>query len=127
MGLGLLDNVFHGPNGVASQLLYLFGGVSTITYEVGSVYDPLTGETVPGTVVTDTPDTSPPDKYDREDIDGTAIRAGDMKVLVRESQLTGRPPLDATLTYEGEIWNIVSVTPIISGHEVATYEIQLRK
>jgi len=127
MGLGLLDNVFPGPTGVAAQLLYLFGGEGVVSYSAGDVYDPLTSTTTPGTPISDTVDASPPEAYDRPDIDGTAIVSGDMKTLIREDQLTAIPPINATFTYQGEAWNIVSVNPIISGHEVATYELQLRK
>jgi len=127
MGQGVFDAIFAGPTGIASTLLNIFGGTGILSYSTGDTYTPTTGVTVAGTAVSDTVDVSPPDPYHRRDIDGTAVKQGDMKVIIPAAQCTARPPVNSTFTYASEAWNVESVNPIISGTEVAAYALQLRK
>jgi hypothetical protein len=124
----LFDGIFAGETGVASTLLNLFGTSATLEYgATDSALDPLTGVVTPGTAVSDTLTAAPPEPFTVMEREGTVIKEGDLKTIVKAYGLTGEPPVGAKVTLYGVVYRVVWVGPIYSGDEVSAYTLALRK
>ena len=81
--------------------------VQTATYNKAGVptYDATTG------TVTQTPTATAVglifEDWREDQIDGTIIRAGDRKAMVRAVQITGAPTTDDTVTINSKLWAVI--------------------
>lgn len=78
--------------------------------------------------------TAPPEQYRLNEIDGTNIRRGDIKVFVPQLQIEGAGFLGfkqdsdvIILPTESAEWRIVYIEPVSTGDSVAGVMLQLRK
>ncbi len=82
---------------------------------------------VPGTGVTKTDTTYSAsviaENYSAAEIDGSAIEAGDMRLMTYSSTA---PAIDDTATVNGTKYRVMRVSPISPGDTVVAYELQLR-
>lgn len=88
-------------------------------------YDPVTGTNTPGTPTTATVKVSPPEAFKVNEVNGTTIQAQDVKVSTAAIDYV--PDISQTVTFDGNTYNIISVSPVYSGDLVAKYDCQLRK
>lgn len=71
---------------------------------------------------------TPPEPFSIGVIDGSLVEAGDLTTLVAGRGLIEPPVANRDrLELSGEIWQIVSASPIRSGDAVAAYRLQLRR
>lgn len=124
--MGILD----GPmRNIASTLIgVLSDTTSTITRTTEANYNPETGEADPPVTTTYSVKTSPPEAFKTLEIDGTNVLKGDFKVIVAARDLTIEPsPQTDTLTRASVVYKIIAVEPIVSGDQVAAYQLQCRR
>jgi len=104
----------------ASSLLASYGQAVTFTRSSKATF-------VPGTGVTKTDTTYTAslivDNYSAVEIDGSAVQAGDMKVI---SYSSTAPAIDDTATVNGTKYRIMQVNPISPAGTVVAYELQFR-
>lgn len=67
------------------------------------------------------------DKWRTDQIDGTLIQMGDLKVLVASSGLSIEPTPADNFQYSATDYAIVNVMPVKPGGTVVYYELQVRK
>lgn len=60
-------------------------------------------------------------------IDGTLVKAGDMKVLVGANSMKVDPSIVGTITRGDEVWSIVNIKPLNPGGIKLIYTLQVRK
>lgn len=60
-------------------------------------------------------------------IDGTLVKAGDMKVLVGAVSPALDPKITGTITRGDEVWSIVKIEPLNPGGIKLLYTLQVRK
>jgi len=69
---------------------------------------------------------TPPSPYDQRRIDGTLIKDGDQQIQM-SSNSGVVPQLADLFVISGATWQVVRVSPIVSGEQTAAYAIQLRQ
>ena len=107
----------------ASKLLKKFGEAVVFTYEIGGGFHPDTGAHLPSTVVT-VNGFGYPGRYESNDIDGTSIRSGDIRLTVEK--ISSRPLVGWTVTVDGKAYRVMDVRNVrLSGTDVI-YICQLR-
>ncbi len=89
-------------------------------------YDPSTGKTTNPTPTEVTVKISPPFPFDKELIDGDLILSTDLKTLMAGKDSPFIPKEAQLMTFKGQVYTIITVSPIHSGEEVAAFELQLR-
>ena len=130
----LFDNIFAGSSGVANSLLSALGITAVITVSGDANYDPATGDELAPDTTDYTVKCAPPEPYNINEIDGTNILQGDVKITIGAanlhkdiSQLLPHQLERAEITINDEILQIAGVTPNYSGEQVATYDLQCRR
>ena len=108
---------------VARDLINQFGATITIRRTTGETFDRVAGTTSGGSTATFTPKGIIKD-YNKNDIDGTRIQAGD-RLLVLDD--TVEPLLTDKISSSGEDWNIVSVEVKNPAGTPLVYFLQIRK
>jgi hypothetical protein len=131
---GLFDSVFSGVSGVAETLLGTLGITCNVHLKPSENYNPATGETVSDEAEIFTVKCSPPANYQINEIDGTNILNGDIKLIIGAAQLkraittVNKERLErSTIEINGEYLTVVSVEPIYSGELISAYKLQLRR
>jgi len=112
------------------NLIARLGKTVSFTVKTVGAYDETTGHAAESDPVVYSKKVSPPDKYDRRLVDGHTIQKDDLKVIVPGKDLEWNPLTLAVsnivVTIDGKLFNVIKVTPIYSGDDVAAYEYQLR-
>lgn len=120
--MGALDTFMPG---VAKKVVALLGTTAVLTQRAGD-YEPTNGESV--TSEKSVPiGITPPEPYSEENIDGTAVKIGDMHIFAIPPVTGEVPKIDDEVTFGGDILRIISVGKIMTGSEIALYELQCRK
>ncbi len=116
---------------VTLELLEEFGKTVQFTIDSEGVYDQSESEFSEASPVYYAKKIVPPDKYDKEFVDGDLIRANDLQTGVAgdglEFELTPGTLTRIHVTIDTEVFKIVKVQPIYSGEQVAIYMLQLRQ
>jgi len=115
---GRLDSL----QGVATRLINDFGGPATLR-TVTRAYDVASGKTT-DTFADNSVIATPPEPFKQGRVDGTVIRAEDLKTLVQGDGLS--PKTGDRLVKDGVDYQIVNVFPQSAGTVIAFYELQLR-
>lgn len=119
--------VFDGVSALLSQTFSDLGlsAPVTISRPSAGAYSPATGsrsvtyatETV-GAVV---------EALRRELVEGVAVQAGDLKLIIPAASLSGSAPTTAdTVTHGVRAFAILAVSPVMAGSQVITYELHAR-
>ena len=70
---------------------------------------------------------SPPSSYSSSEVQGTTIQQSDLKVIVSAQDLGAyKVAVGLGIKVSGLTMRVVGVTPMVSGDEVAAYEMQCR-
>lgn len=98
----------------------------TLTRKVTDDYDPTIGtaDTFGASTFTGS---GVRDQYALRDIDGTLIRAGDVRIYMVWDDQDPIPQVGEKLIMDGQTWMIVKPNPIKPGPIVLLYEIQARQ
>lgn len=109
----------------ALRLLTYFGAPVTISRETVGTYDPQQGR-APKSTSSWTAKAVRGDAYTLQEIDGTLIQAGDLRLLV--SAEAGRDLQTGDLiTVESDVWRVVKPNPMRPATVTVMYVAQLRK
>ena len=111
----------------AYDIIAEYGKEISFTVPASTTYDPATGGVTLGTETVHLVKTSPPERFDEKYIDGDLIRARDLFVLLPTLNTTFTPTLAMRVEIDSIAYDIVTVTPIYSGEQIAVYELQLRQ
>jgi hypothetical protein len=110
----------------AERLIRAFGKAVTIR-RVTRSFDPASGkatethEDFPAKI-------SPPERFREALIDGTLVRAGDLRAQLAAEGLTIIPePARDRIVIDGTAWDLLRVDPVMSGEQTALYTLHLRK
>lgn len=110
---------------LAKRLHEQYGKASTLT-RTTSVYDPVTGGSIPDETEY-TVHCAPPKRYRRDQIDGQIIREDDFYITLPAEGLAIVPNRDTdTLTFDGVTYTILRADPHYSGEQVAYYTLHCR-
>jgi len=110
----------------AGRLIRTFGKSVTLR-RVTRIYDTATGKTT-DTVEDFAVKVSPPERFREALIDGTLVRAGDLKAHLPAEELGIVPePARDRLVIDGKPWSLLRVDPVMSGEQTALYTLHLRK
>ena len=126
----MFDNIFAGKSGVAQGLLKLMGIKATITMPSSYQYDPSTGVDVETTGNVYTAKCAPPASYNVNEINGSNILQGDVKLTIGTEAINGESYKDlerATVEVNSKVFNVVNVNPIVSGEDTPIIILQLRQ
>ena len=120
--MALLDLII--PD-IAKTLIGELGPTATLTQRTVG-YDPLTG--LDSTTESSfTISITPPDPYKQEEVDGSAIQSGDMRIYVVAKGIQAEPLVDNEVSFGSDVYRVVSVGKVMSGASVAIYDLQCRK
>ena len=98
----------------------------TIKRDTAGVTDPITGITTGGRITSYTA-TGVKLRFKNRDIDGTLVKAGDLRILLSVAGLNITPESTDTITVSGVDWKIIDVKPLEPAEIVVLYELQIRK
>jgi hypothetical protein len=109
----------------AERLIRNFGK-SVMLRRVTRAFDPATGKTT-DTVEEFTVKVSPPERFRETLIDGTLVKAGDLKTHLPAEGLDIVPePARDRVVIDNKPWNLLRVDPVVSGEQTAFYTLHLR-
>lgn len=113
---------------LASSLVGVLGASGAqLVRTSDAAYDVKTGENLPGGVTSYPITVTPPEPFQKREIDGTVIQKNDLKCYIAAKDIPVVPtPRTDTLTLGGIVYNIVRVEPISSGSLICLYGIHLR-
>jgi hypothetical protein len=110
----------------AERLIRRFGKSATIR-RAARTFDTATGKTT-HTVEEFTVKVSPPERFREDLIDGTLVRAGDLRAHLPAEGLDIVPePVRDRIIIDGKPWSLLRVDPVMSGEQAALYTLHLRK
>jgi len=69
----------------------------------------------------------PPEPYNVNRINDTTVKEGDLTTMISGEALSFVPSSNDFVVFLGTVWQIVRVSPIVSGDSTAAYELQLRQ
>jgi hypothetical protein len=107
--------------GTVRSLLTKFGYAVTLTRKAVGAYTPGTGPTTTTSTYTGV---GVLDGYNKREIDGTTIQAGDVRLYFEGDTA---PVIGDTTTLESAVWRVEDVTPISPGNVAVMWELRLRK
>ncbi len=109
----------------AERLIRDFGKSVTLL-RVTRAYDPATGKTA-DTVEEFAAKVSPPERFREALIDGTLVKAGDLRAHLPAEGLDLVPePARDRILIDGKPWSLLRVDPVVSGEQTAFYTLHLR-
>jgi len=114
---------YSGLQSTAIRLIQRFGKDVEFSRASGATFDPVAGEYTGGTTVT-VSGKCVQTKFDKSEIDGTLIKATDIKLLFEPDQ--GEPLINDTCTLNGVENRVVDVMPLSPADTVMLYAVQLR-
>tara|TARA_Y100000310_G_scaffold344961_1_gene460803 strand:+ start:3060 stop:3431 length:372 start_codon:yes stop_codon:yes gene_type:complete len=104
-----------------------YGKLVTFSVPGTKVYDPATGKTTEGSVVSHAVKVTPPAGYNHGLVDGDTIQARDLVVILPKKLTTFTPALAMQVTVDAEVFDIVTIRPLYSGADICAWDIQLRQ
>ena len=108
----------------ALRLIEKFGKALTLTRQSSGSYDPSTGS---ATVTTTTQAAHGiRTSWAAQDIDGSLIKSGDLKIVLAASGLTTAPQVDDTITFDSTVYTIKGVYPVCPADVVIVYNLNVR-
>lgn len=116
--LGFVNVVPLGPG--LYRLSFLFRGIGdtpTTGHAVGDVLD--LSDLFPVQL-------APPEAYRLDQVNGTSIQQNDFRVFMAAKGAVTPNHATDRLRFDGQVYDIVTVTPIMSGEQAAGYELQCR-
>jgi hypothetical protein len=108
----------------ASRLLAKYGEAVSIIFPVYGATDPITGAVIGTDTSTTINGKGYPAAYHKNDIDGTVIQAGDIRLILE--LIATRPDVGCLSTIDGTTYRIMDVQPIRLTGEDVIYICQLR-
>ncbi len=105
------------------KLIAKYGKTLTLRSYSAATYDPVTMTYTPGTAV-DTPISAVEESYKNYEIDGTQIRAGDIRLIASSDVV---PTTAMKIVIENVEWEIVSIYNLRPSTVTLYYTIQARK
>ncbi|MDH3594423.1 MAG: hypothetical protein OEU09_23545 [Rhodospirillales bacterium] len=109
----------------AGRLIRTFGKSVTLR-RLTRTYDPATGKTT-DTVEDFAVKVSPPERFREALIDGTLVKAGDLRAHLPAKGLDVVPePARDRLVIDGKPWSLLCVDPVMSGEQTTFYTLHLR-
>ena len=128
--MGLLDAPLRS---VTSTLINLFTDTPLVFQVKTSVYNPLTGVSVP-TLVSKSIKASPPYSFDQKELEDSALQRDDLKVIIAalDAEAVGldvstAPEKQVFCTRGGVRYRAILVRPINSGDQQAASILALRR
>jgi hypothetical protein len=112
---------------LAVELTDEFGKTVTLRRPGETTFDETTGESTTGSPSTQDVAATPPREYASDQIDGSLIRRGDLRLSVPAKGLTFVPAVFDQVVLDGQTWGIQRVMPKYSGEQAAMYELQVRR
>lgn len=114
-----------GLQATASRLLKTYGDAVSLSYSIGGVINHATGEvTTPATNVTINGH-GYPGRYMANEIDGTNIQSGDIRLTLE--RISARPMPGWLCTVDGSAYRVMDVRPVRSQADDVIYILQLRR
>jgi len=110
----------------AIKIINKLGKTVIFTMYPAASYDATTGKTTQGDSVSYSKKVIPPYDVELKYVDGDLIKVGDMLSGVAASGIEFTPANGAMVTIDSQVWEIVRVSPVYSGEQVALYLLQLR-
>lgn len=110
---------------VARRLLTQFGQQVTVTREVKGGYDPETGMTTPDTTQSYSVNGAALN-YRHQDVDGTLIQRGDVRVLLSPGAAFEPQPGDKVALADGTVLTVISARPTKPAGMAVLFEVQCR-
>ena len=111
----------------AAQRLIDALGKSVTIRRVTRSFDPASGKTtethedVPAKI-------SPPQRFGEGLVDGSLVRAGDLRAELAAEDLAMVPePVRDRIVIDGTAWSLLRIEPVLSGEQTAFYTLHLRK
>ena len=128
----LFDGIFPGQSGITETLLGILGTTAAVQLPSLTVYDPATGADVITAGSQITVKSAPPELYSIDEIDGSNIITGDIKVTIGaydlgDAGIKKEQLQRSTLIINDDNLTIVTASPVFSGKIIASYELQLRR
>jgi hypothetical protein len=114
---------FYARMAATARKLLISRGQPIVFTRTAATFDPATG-TNSSPVVTQLTGCGVALDYRLDEIDGTAIQMGDVKVLLEP--VAGAPAIGDTATINGRAMRVMNVSPLQPAGEVVLYELQLR-
>jgi len=108
----------------ASRLISNFGGVGVVTRTAGATFNPATGNYTGGTTTTIT-GKGVRIEFDKSEIDGSVIQAGDVRILFDADG--GTPINDDNLSFNSTNYRVMNVKPQSPSGTDIYYELQCRR
>lgn len=108
----------------AVRLLAKYGAPLLLTRTTEGEYDPETGTSTGGTATYNV--TGAAFDYAQDDIDGTLIRRGDMRVYIAPDAAV-TPQTGDTLPVQGFVWNVVESRPLQPADKIVLHDVQIRR
>jgi hypothetical protein len=108
----------------ASHLLTKYGEAVRFTYNVGEESDPATGAVLTAGTPTNVDGYGYPGRYSANEVDGTNILAGDIRLVVEK--VSTRPQVGWRVTVDSKTYRVQNVTPLRKTAADIAYICQLR-
>lgn len=121
---GALMSLLTSMQAVANKLLTDKGESVTFSRESAGTFDPVTGTTTGSTTSTFS-GYCHPSPYALQEIDGTLVQQGDIRLMVES--MTSTPQPGDTVTFRSEAYRVMSNRPISVQGGDAAYYCQLRR
>jgi len=113
---------------LATEMIAEMGKTVVFRTYPDASYDAVEGVTTLGDMLSYTKKVMPPYAYKQKYIDGDVIQAGDMQTGIAGQGLEFTPePGLIEIVIDEQTWNIVNMTPLYSGEQIAMFLLQLRK
>lgn len=119
--MALLDSIF--PDLAVKEIA--INGISATLHSYTGSYDRTTGENT-RTETSNTVKVLPMSRVSQRYVDGEVVKVSDSSTLIAAKDLEIAPTIGSKLTANGIKWDIVKVSPIYSGDEVAAYKLFMR-
>ena len=108
----------------AAKLLARKGEPVTFSYVEGGAYDPLTGGTTGGAPADPITVNAYPAQYNKNEIDGTAIKSGDIRLICEYFE--PRPAVGFSVLVDGSQYRVMNVRPVRESGSDIIYICQIR-
>ena len=124
-----MTSLYDRAKALASRLIQQNGAALTLAVKTAGAYDPDSGTI--GETVTNYSGYAIRTNYDANEVDGTLVRQDDVKLIVSpvktdESDMVQPKPSDA-MTFDGMVYQVISVKPWNYAGIACGFEVQARK
>ena len=124
-----MTSLYDRAKALASRLIQKNGATLTLSVKTAGAYDPDSGTI--GETVANYSGYAIRTNYDANEVDGTLVRQDDVKLIVSpvktdESDMVQPKPSDA-MTFDGMVYQVISVKPWNYAGIACGFEVQARK